>query len=136
MKKMIWILSGLILVYVVYFFGSLWWSGLDKGNGYSKNKLYYETMAHELDFKEIFAKHGATLVGTGWSYQGKGCTVLFVVADEATAMIPPEIEQYIQTHPDVVKDCQIIVEIMVDQGKELPHKVCREKTYFWWRILY
>lgn len=135
-KKMIWISIILIFIYIIYFLISLFLSGLNIGKGHEKSKYYYDAIVNNLNLERVFYTYGLTLVHTYHDFYGKTCVLQFVVDGKPTPIIPPEVEQYILEHSDLVKDCRIVVEIMLPQEKNLPEKVYCKKTYFWWRILY
>lgn len=120
----------------MYFWISLLISGLNIGKGYVISRGYYDAITNNLDLKKVFSKYGLTLNHVYHDSYGKTCILQFVVDGKSVPVIPQEVEQYILQHPDIVKDCRVIVEIMTPQGKELPDKIYCKKTYFWWRILY
>lgn len=135
-KKIILVSISVIFVYVIYCWFSLFLSGLNIGKGYENSKRYYDTINNNLDLVKVFSKYGLTLDHVHHDYYGKTCVLQFVVDGKSVPVIPQEVEQYILHHPDLVKDCRVIVEIMIPQGKNLPDQICCRKTYFWWRLLY
>ena len=112
MKKKIWIVIGIAALYFIYLPLSLFWSGIDKGNGMKRSVTLLKTVKKDLELHKIFARHGMKLIGDGASWRGKTCEIWFVVEDGTNARIPPEVEEYLLNNPDLVKGCRIEVQIM------------------------
>ena len=103
MKKKIWIVIGIAALYFIYLPFSLFWSGIDKGNGMERSVTLLKTVKKDLELHKIFARHGMKLTGDGASWRGKTCEIWFVVEDGTNARIPPEVEEYLLNNPDLVK---------------------------------
>ena len=107
-----WIVIGIAALYFIYLPFSLFWSGIDKGNGMKRSVTLLKTVKKDLELHKIFARHGMKLIGDGASWRGKTCQICFVVEDGTNARIPPEVEEYLLNNPDLVKGCRIEVQIM------------------------
>lgn len=129
-KKIIWSIAGLIFFYIIYCWISLFLSSLNIGKGYVISRGYYDAITNNLDLEKVFSKYGLTLDHVYHDFYGKTCISKFVVDGKSVPMIPQEVEQYILQHPDLVKDCRVIVEIMTPQGKNLPDKIYCKKLVF------
>lgn len=85
MKKKMWIVIGIAALYFIYLPFSLFWSGIDKGNGMKRSVTLLKTVKKDLELHKIFARHGMKLTGDGASWRGKTCEIWFVVEDGTNA---------------------------------------------------
>ena len=138
MKKKMWkIVIGIVVFYFfIYLPFSLFWSGIDKGNGMKRSVTLLKTVKKDLELHKIFARHGMKLTGDGASWRSKTCQICFVVEDGTNARIPPEVEEYLLNNPDLVKGCRIEVQIMAPPSNGYPYTTYCEKIYFPWRLFY
>lgn len=66
-----WIVIGIAALYFIYLPFSLFWSGIDKGNGMKRSVTLLKTVKKDLELHKIFARHGMKLTGDGASWRGK-----------------------------------------------------------------
>lgn len=114
----------------MYFWISLLISGLNIGKGYVISRGYYDAITNNLDLKKVFSKYGLTLNHVYHDSYGKTCILQFVVDGKSVPVIPQEVEQYILQHPDIVKDCRVIVEIMTPKGRNFLTRYIVKKLIF------
>ena len=139
MKKKMWIVMGIVVLYCIYLPLSFIWSAIDTGNGMERSVTLLKTVKKDLDLHEIFARHEMKFIGDGATWRSKTCCLRFVVEDGTNARIPPEVEEYLLNNPDLVKSCRIEVQIIIpreSKKKPYPDRVCCEKIYFPWRLFY
>ena len=56
-----WIVIGIAALYFIYLPFSLFWSGIDKGNGMKRSVTLLKTVKKDLELHKIFARHGMKL---------------------------------------------------------------------------